>query len=88
MRLRKRDKLQEAIKELEASGYKVKDVKKVKRGHKVTASTQKILRSGDVEELARKFAQHGYVLERPVHEVWPEGTLHIFVHKKKRFGIF
>jgi len=89
MRLRKkRDKLQDALKELEVSGFKVKNVKKVKRGHKVTASTQKMLGDKDVEELAEKFAKYGYVLERPVHEVWPEGSLHIFVHKKKRFGIF
>jgi len=88
MRLRKRDKLQEALRELEASGLKVKNVKKVKKGHKVTASAQKSLRDRDIEELAEKFARHGYVLERPVFEVQPESTLHMFVHKKKRFGIF
>jgi hypothetical protein len=89
MRLRKkRDKLQDALKELEASGLKVNSVKKVKKGHKVTASTQKSLRDRDIEELAEKFARHGYVLERPVFEVQPEGSLHMFIHKKKRFGIF
>jgi len=89
MRLRKKsDKLQDALKELETSGLRVKSVKKVKRGHKVTASTHKMLGDKDVEELAEKFSRHGYVLERPVHEVWPEGSLHMFIHKKKRFGIF
>jgi len=89
MRLRKKsDKLQDALRELEVSGLEVNSVKKVKRGHKVTASTQKSLRDKDVEELAKKFASHGYVLERPIFEVRPEGTLHMFIHKKKRFGIF
>lgn len=89
MRLRKKsDKFREVLKELEVSGFKVNSVKKVKKGHKVTASTQRALRDKDVEELAEKFSRHGYVLERPIFEVWPEGTLHIFVHKKKRFGIF
>ena len=89
MRLRKkRDTLLDALKELEASGLKVKNVKKVKRGHKVIASTHRSLQDKDVEELAEKIASHGYVLEKPIFEIWPEGTLHIYVHKKKRLGIF
>jgi len=89
MRLRKKsDKLQEALRELEAAGLKVNSVKKVKKGHKVTASTQRSLRDRDIEDLAEKFARHGYVLERPIFEVRPEGTLHMFIHKKKRLGIF
>jgi len=89
MRLRKkRDKLQDALKELEASGLRVKSVKKVKKGHKVTVSAPRIIHSDYIDDLAKKFEKHGYVLERPLMHVVDEGSLHMFIHKKKRFGIF
>jgi len=85
---KKSDKLQEALRELEASGLKVKNVKKVMRGHKVTVSAPRIIHSDYIDDLAKKFEKHGYVLERPVFHTVDEGSLHMFIHKKKRFGIF
>uniref|UniRef100_UPI0025906E92 hypothetical protein n=1 Tax=Thermofilum sp. TaxID=1961369 RepID=UPI0025906E92 len=81
--------LLEAVKELESAGYRVENVRKVKRGHKITVRTgEKPVRTSDIEMLDRVFTKRGYILERPLFEEVTERRLHMFVHRKKRLGLF
>jgi hypothetical protein len=89
LRKKTRNKLLEAVKELESAGYRVENVRKVKRGHGIKVySGKRDLTLDDIKKLEDIFARHGYVLERPLFHEVVEGRTHMYVHKKKRLGIF